>query len=110
MEVNERIRNELASAPVVLFMKGTPDFPQCGFSAQTAGALRKLGAQFHAVNIFDDAEMREALKRYSNWPTYPQLYLKGELLGGCDIAMEMYRSGELRSALEAAGAIGTAAA
>ena len=110
MEVNERIRNELASAPVVLFMKGTPDFPQCGFSAQTAGALRKLGAQFHAVNIFDDAEMREALKRFSNWPTYPQLYLKGELLGGCDIAMEMYRSGELRSALEAAGAIGTAAA
>ena len=110
MDVNERIRNELASAPVVLFMKGTPDFPQCGFSAQTAGALRKLGAQFSAVNIFDDAEMREALKRYSNWPTYPQLYLKGELLGGCDIAMEMYRSGELRSALEAAGAIGTAAA
>jgi len=110
MDVNERIRNELAGAPVVLFMKGTPDFPQCGFSAQTAGALRKLGAQFHAVNIFDDAEMREALKRYSNWPTYPQLYLKGELLGGCDIAMEMYRSGELRSALEAAGAIGTAAA
>ena len=110
MDVNERIRNELAGAPVVLFMKGTPDFPQCGFSAQTAGALRKLGAQFHAVNIFDDAEMREALKRFSNWPTYPQLYLKGELLGGCDIAMEMYRSGELRSALEAAGAIGTAAA
>jgi len=110
MDVNERIRKELASAPVVLFMKGTPDFPQCGFSAQTAGALRKLGAQFHAVNIFDDAEMREALKRFSNWPTYPQLYLKGELLGGCDIAMEMYRSGELRSALEAAGAIGTAAA
>ena len=110
MDVNERIRKELASAPVVLFMKGTPDFPQCGFSAQTAGALRKLGAQFHAVNIFDDAEMREALKRFSNWPTYPQLYLKGELLGGCDIAMEMYRSGELRSVLEAAGAIDTAAA
>ena len=82
----------------------------CGFSAQTAGALRKLGAQFHAVNIFDDAEMREALKRYSNWPTYPQLYVKGELVGGCDIAMEMYRSGELRRVLEAAGVIGTAAA
>ena len=110
MDVNERIRKELASAPVVLFMKGTPDFPQCGFSAQTAGALRKLGAQFSAVNIFDDAEMREALKRFSNWPTYPQLYLKGELLGGCDIAMEMYRSGELRRVLEAAGVIGTAAA
>ena len=110
MEVNERIKKQLDTYPVLLYMKGTPDFPQCGFSAQTAGALRKLGAQFHAVNIFDDAEMREALKRFSNWPTYPQLYLKGELLGGCDIAMEMYRSGELRRVLEAAGAIGTAAA
>ncbi len=65
---------------------------------------------FHSVNIFDDPEMREALKRHSNWPTYPQLYLKGELLGGCDIAMEMYRSGELRKVLETAGVIGTAAA
>ena len=110
MDVKERIRNELNRAPVVLFMKGTPDFPQCGFSAQTAGALRKLGARFHSVNIFEDAELREALKQYSNWPTYPQLYLKGELLGGCDIAMEMFRSGELLQALEAAGAIGTAAA
>lgn len=105
MDVKERISKELNSAPVVLFMKGTPDFPQCGFSAQTAGALRKLGANFHAVNIFDDAEMREALKQYSNWPTYPQLYVKGELLGGCDIAMEMYRSGELRRVLEGAGAL-----
>ena len=110
MDVSERIRKELSSAPVVLFMKGTPDFPQCGFSAQTAGALRKLGATFHSVNIFDDAEMREALKQHSNWPTYPQLYVKGELLGGCDIAMEMYRSGELRKTLESAGVIGTAAA
>jgi monothiol glutaredoxin len=109
MEVKERIRKELDSAPVVLFMKGTPDFPQCGFSAQTAGALRKLGVKFHSVNIFDDAEMREALKQYSNWPTYPQLYLKGELLGGCDIAMEMFRNGELKEALEAAGALGAGA-
>lgn len=110
MDVKERIRNELNRAPVVLFMKGTPDFPQCGFSAQTAGALRKLGVGFHSVNIFDDAEMREALKQYSNWPTYPQLYLKGELLGGCDITLEMFRSGELRKTLESAGVIGTAAA
>ena len=109
MDVKERIRKELATAPVVLFMKGTPDFPQCGFSAQTAGALRKLGATFHSVNIFEDAEMREALKQYSNWPTYPQLYLNGELLGGCDIAMEMYRNGELKEALEAAGALGARA-
>ena len=110
MDAKERIRKELDSAPVVLFMKGTPDFPQCGFSAQTAGALRKLGVNFHSVNIFEDAELREALKQYSNWPTYPQLYLKGELLGGCDIAMEMFRSGELRRVLESAGAIGTAVA
>lgn len=109
MDVKDRIDKALNSAPVVLFMKGTPDFPQCGFSAQTAGALRKLGANFHSVNIFEDAEMRDALKQHSNWPTYPQLYLKGELLGGCDIAMEMYRSGELRSVLELAGAIGATA-
>jgi len=109
MDVKERIRKELSAAPVVLFMKGTPDFPQCGFSAQTAGALRKLGARFHSVNIFDDPELREALKQHSNWPTYPQLYLKGELLGGCDIAMEMYRNGELQQALEAAGALGVSA-
>lgn len=110
MDVAERIRKELGTAPVVLFMKGTPDFPQCGFSAQTAGALRKLGAQFHAVNIFDDAEMREALKQYSNWPTFPQLFVDGELVGGCDIAMEMYRNGELRSLLESAGSLGAAKA
>ena len=106
MDVVERIRKELASSPVVLFMKGTPDFPQCGFSAQTSGALRKLGAKYHTVNIFDDAEMREALKQYSNWPTYPQLFVNGELVGGCDITMEMYRNGELRSLLESAGALG----
>lgn len=110
MDVKERIKQELSSAPVVLFMKGTPDFPQCGFSAQTAGALRKLGAKFHSVNIFDDVEMREALKQYSNWPTFPQLYVNGELLGGCDIAMEMYRNGELRGVLESAGALGPVAA
>lgn len=105
MDVSERISKELNTAPVVLFMKGTPDFPQCGFSAQTAGALRKLGASFHSVNIFEDPELREALKKQSNWPTYPQLYLKGELVGGCDIAMEMYRSGELKQLLTEAGAL-----
>jgi monothiol glutaredoxin len=105
MDVNERIRHELAAAPVVLFMKGTPEFPQCGFSAQTVSALRNLGAQFHHVNIFDDPELREELKRFSNWPTYPQLYVKGELIGGCDIALQMYRSGELKELLESAGAV-----
>ncbi|HEY6453096.1 MAG TPA: Grx4 family monothiol glutaredoxin [Steroidobacteraceae bacterium] len=105
MDVNDRIRKELSSAPVVLFMKGTPEFPQCGFSAQTASALRNLGAQFHHVNIFEDPELREGLKHYSNWPTYPQLYVNGELVGGCDIALEMYRSGELKQLLETAGAV-----
>jgi monothiol glutaredoxin len=110
MDVNDRIRRELDAAPVVLFMKGTPDFPQCGFSAQTASALRNLGAQFHHVNIFDDPELREALKRFSNWPTYPQLYIKGELIGGCDIALEMYRNGELKQLLQSAGVVAAGAA
>ena len=106
MDVVERIKTEIDAQPVVLFMKGTPDFPQCGFSAQTVAALRALGAEFKAVNIFEDPELREGLKRYSNWPTYPQLYVKGELLGGCDITLEMYESGELKKVLEGAGVLG----
>ena len=105
MEVVERIKAELGSSPVVLFMKGTPDFPQCGFSAQTVAALRAVGADFRHVNIFEEPEMREALKRYSNWPTYPQLYVNGELIGGCDIALEMYQNGELKKLLSGAGAV-----
>src|ERR1700760_1827364 len=105
MDVVERIKSELSSSPVVLFMKGTPDFPQCGFSAQTVAALRAVGADFKHINIFEEPEMREALKRYSNWPTYPQLYVNGELLGGCDIALEMYRNGELKKVLSEAGAV-----
>jgi monothiol glutaredoxin len=104
MDVVEKIKSELASSPVVLFMKGTPDFPQCGFSAQTVAALKACGASFKHVNIFEEPELREALKSYSNWPTYPQLYVNGELIGGCDIALEMYRSGELKQLLARAGA------
>jgi monothiol glutaredoxin len=104
MDVVERIKAELGSSPVVLFMKGTPDFPQCGFSAQTVAALRAVGAEFSYVNIFEEPEMRETLKRLSNWPTYPQLYVKGELIGGCDIALEMYKSGELKKLLAGVGA------
>ncbi|HEY7739174.1 MAG TPA: Grx4 family monothiol glutaredoxin [Steroidobacteraceae bacterium] len=100
-----RIREYLDSAPAVLFMKGTPDFPQCGFSAQTAAALKAVQANYRHVNIFEEPELREALKQYSNWPTYPQLYVNGELVGGCDIVLEMYRSGELKGLLEEAGAI-----
>ncbi len=98
-----KIREQLDAAPVVLFMKGTPDFPQCGFSAQTAGALRALKANYRHVNIFEEPELREALKAYSNWPTYPQLYVKGELVGGCDIVTEMYQSGELAELLQKNG-------
>ena len=99
MNVIDRIKNQLSASPVVLFMKGTPDFPQCGFSATVVKALNATGAQFTAVNIFEDPELREALKQYSNWPTYPQLYVNGELLGGCDIVVEMYNNGELQQVL-----------
>ena len=104
-DVTQRIKAQIDKAPVVLFMKGTPDFPQCGFSAQTVAALRACHADFHSVNIFEDPELREALKTYSNWPTYPQLYVRGELLGGCDIVLQMYRSGELKPVLKEAGAV-----
>ena len=106
MDVMDRIRSQISSGPVVLFMKGTPDFPQCGFSAQTVAALRALGADFRHVNIFEDPELRDALKKFSNWPTYPQLYVNGELVGGCDIVLDMHRSGELKKLLAEAGATG----
>lgn len=104
MDVVDRIRQQLSANPVVLYMKGTPDFPQCGFSAQAVAALRSCGAKFTHVNIFEDPELREALKRHSSWPTYPQLYVNGELIGGSDITLEMFRSGELQKLLESAGA------
>jgi len=105
MDVNERIKKQLESYPVLLYMKGTPDFPQCGFSAHAVAALRANGANsFHAVNIFEDPELREALKKFSNWPTYPQLYVNGELVGGCDIVLDMHRSGELKKLLDEAKA------
>jgi monothiol glutaredoxin len=106
-DVVDRIKTHIATSPAVLFMKGTPDFPQCGFSAQAVAALRASGANsFHAVNIFEDPELRDALKRYSNWPTYPQLYVNGELLGGSDIVTEMFQKGELQQVLaEASGKV-----
>lgn len=100
MDVNERIKEQLEGYPVLLYMKGTPDFPQCGFSAQTVAALRAVGAEFAYVNIFEDPEIREGLKSYSNWPTFPQLYVNGELIGGCDITMELYESGELKQLID----------
>ena len=104
MDVIERIQQQLKSNPVVLYMKGTPDFPQCGFSAAAVRTLEACGASFGYVNIFEDPELREALKRYSNWPTYPQLYVGGELVGGSDIITEMFQKGELKTLLDEAGA------
>lgn len=100
MDVNARIKEQLESHDVLLYMKGTPDFPQCGFSGQTIAALNAIGKPYSTVNIFEDQEIREGLKEYSNWPTFPQLYVKGELIGGCDIVIEMYHSGELKTLLE----------
>lgn len=104
MDVIERIKAQLAS-PVVLYMKGTPDFPQCGFSGQVVQVLAACNAKYMYINIFEDPEMREALKEYSSWPTYPQLYINGELVGGCDIVIDMYNKGELQTALAAVDAV-----
>ncbi|MGZ4960645.1 MAG: Grx4 family monothiol glutaredoxin [Methylomonas sp.] len=102
MSVIERIQDQLNSNPVVLYMKGTPDFPQCGFSGRVVQVLQACDAQYTAINIFEDPELRDALKEYSNWPTYPQLYINGELVGGCDIVMDLYNKGELQPMLAAA--------
>lgn len=103
MTIADKIKAQLDSHPVVLFMKGTPDFPQCGFSAQTVQVLDACNADYTAVNILEDPELREGLKSYSNWPTYPQLYVKGELIGGCDIVTDLYQKGELQALLSVAG-------
>lgn len=100
MNINDRISSQLNEHQVLLYMKGTPDFPQCGFSGQTVAALKALGKPFAFVNIFEDPEIREGLKAFSNWPTFPQLYVNGELIGGCDIVIEMYHSGELQKLLD----------
>ena len=95
MEITDRIKALLASQPVILFMKGTPAFPQCGFSGRAVQILQHCGVPFAHFNIFEDPELREALKTYSNWPTFPQLFINGELIGGCDITVELSESGEL---------------
>lgn len=96
MQVIDRIKDQLSSHSVVLYMKGTPDFPQCGFSGQVIQVMQACRAKFMHINIFEDPEVREALKEYSQWPTYPQLYIGGELVGGCDIIMDLYNKGELQ--------------
>ena len=100
----ERIEAYLGSSPIVLFMKGTADFPQCGFSARVVSALRACRATFTDVNVLEDPELRQTLKTYSNWPTIPQLYIEGELVGGCDIVIDIYRSGDLSRMVKQAAA------
>ena len=102
-DVNARIQAEIEGEPVVLFMKGTPVFPQCGFSARVVQILSHLGVPFKGINVLEDMEIREGIKAFSNWPTIPQLYVKGEFVGGCDIAMEMFQSGELQQLMKDSG-------
>ena len=103
IDVTESINNELNTNDVVLFMKGTPDFPMCGFSAATVQVLKNLGINFSSINVLDSNEMREGIKKFSDWPTIPQLYVKKEFIGGCDIIKEMYESGELLELLNSRG-------
>ncbi len=103
MDVIETIKSQLEGNKILLYMKGTPQMPQCGFSARTVQALMACGEKFAYVNILEHADIREALKTYSNWPTYPQLYINGELVGGCDIVTELYQSGELQQMIKDAG-------
>jgi monothiol glutaredoxin len=102
MEVNERIRQHIASQPVVIFMKGSPDMPMCGFSARTAEALKQCQRPFGWVNVLADPEIRQSLPTYSDWPTFPQIFIEGELVGGCDIALQLAEQGELRRMVEQA--------
>ena len=101
--LRQRIDDLLAANRIVLFMKGQPDAPQCGFSSQAAGTLKGLGVSFAHMDVLSDPEIREGIKAYSNWPTIPQLYVKGEFVGGCDIVREMFQSGELQSHFQEQG-------
>ena len=103
MDTKQRIKSEVTGHPVVLFMKGTPQFPQCGFSALAVQVLNACGVEnLHTVNVLADAEIRQGIKEYADWPTIPQLYVKGEFVGGSDIMMEMYQAGELQQLLDEA--------
>ena len=101
--VHDWIRKAVASNDIVLFMKGTKNFPQCGFSSQVAQILGHLGVAYQDVNVLDSAEIRDGIKSFTNWPTIPQLYVKGEFVGGCDIIREMFQAGELQQLLEEKG-------
>ena len=99
ININEKIKDIISKNDVVLFMKGTPEMPQCGFSMTICNILKELKVKFSGVNVLADPEIRQGIKDFSNWPTVPQLYVKGEFIGGCDIAKEMYENGELKKKL-----------
>jgi monothiol glutaredoxin len=96
MDALDRIREQVSSNPIIIYMKGTPQFPQCGFSARAAQALQSCNVDFAYVNVLADPDIYQNLPRYANWPTFPQVYINGELVGGCDITLELYQSGELQ--------------
>ncbi len=100
IDITSLIEKEINENDVVLFMKGTPVFPMCGFSANVVQVLSNIGLKFHSINVLDSPEIREGIKKYSDWPTIPQLYVKKEFIGGCDIVNEMYQSGELQDLLK----------
>jgi len=102
VSVQEIIKKTIEENPVTLFMKGTKEEPMCGFSAQVIHVLNSYGASYHTVNVLDDWDVREGIKEFSNWPTIPQLYVKGKFIGGCDIAMQMHRRGELEPVIQGA--------
>lgn len=103
-DIQKRIHEQVTTHPVVLYMKGSPQFPQCGFSAKAVGILNALGVEeFFSVDVLQDAEIRQGIKDYANWPTIPQLYINGEFIGGSDIMAEMYQSGELKQLLDIQG-------
>jgi monothiol glutaredoxin len=101
--ISQRIQNDITQNDVMLYMKGTPMFPQCGFSARVIQILTHMGVPFQSANVLEDAELREGIKAYSQWPTIPQLYVKGEFVGGCDIITEMFQDGELETLLKEQG-------
>ena len=107
-DVTERIQSTINSNKIVLFMKGNRSFPQCGFSAATVEIFEQLGAPFETVDVLQDMEIREGIKRYSNWPTIPQVYINGKFVGGCDIVRELYESGELEPMVKQALGAGAA--
>jgi monothiol glutaredoxin len=104
MDVLQRIDEQVKNNPIVIFMKGTPQFPMCGFSSRAAAALQSCGVPFAYVNVLADQEVFQNLPRYADWPTFPQLYIDGELVGGCDITLELFANGQLKSMMEEASA------